>query len=73
MKQINQNIKQNLKLIFSVATFFVLVNALNFLNAAVNIAFYWKLAGAVLVVLYIATIKVDDTIEPSTTDTLANN
>ncbi len=73
MKQINQNIKQNLKLIFSVATFFVLVNALNFLNAADDIAFYWKLAGAVLVVLYIATIKVDDITEPGSTDTLANN
>lgn len=72
MKQIHQNIKQNLKLIFSVAIFFVLVNALNFLNAADNIAFYWKVAGAVLVVLYIATIKVDDISEPSSTDTVPN-
>jgi len=58
-------IKQNLKLVFSVATFFVLINALNFLNAAGNISFYWKLVGAVLVVLYIATIKADDTVESS--------
>jgi hypothetical protein len=72
MKQIHQNIKQNLKLIFSVATFFVLVNALNFLYAADNIVFYWKFAGAVLVVLYIA-IKVDDISEPSSTDTVPNS
>ncbi len=72
MKQIHQNIKQNLKLIFSVVIFFVLVNALNFLNAADNIALYWKLAGAVLVVLYIATIKVDDIAEPGSIDSVPN-
>jgi hypothetical protein len=73
MKQIQQNIKQSLKLIFSVAIFFVLVNALNFLNAADSIALYWKLAGAVLVVLYIATIKVDDISKPSSTDIATNS
>jgi hypothetical protein len=76
-KKLNQEemklIKQNLKLIFSVATFFVLVNALNFLNADDNISPYWKLVGAVLVVLFISTIKVDDTIEPSSTDGLIND
>lgn len=64
-------IKQNLKLIFSVATFFVLVNALNFLNAADNISFYWKLAGAVTVVLFIASLKTEDGIETNSTDNIS--
>ena len=62
-----KSIQQNLKLIFSVAIFFVMVIALNFLNAADNISFYWKLAGAIFVVLYIATIKVDDVVESGST------
>lgn len=73
MRHNYQNIKQNLKLIFSVAAFFILVNALNFLNAADNISLYWKLAGAVVVALYIATIKADDAVEPSSFDTLSNS
>ena len=68
MKPIQQSIKQNLKLIFSVATFFVLVNALNLLNAADNVASYWKIAGAVIVVLFIASLREDETIEPSSAD-----
>ncbi len=73
MKQIQQNIKQNLKLIFSVATFFVLVNALNFLNAADSTAFYWKLAGAVIVVLFIASLKADEGTEAGSTDKIPIN
>lgn len=68
-----KQIRQNMKLILSVASFFILVNALNFLNAADDVGFYWKLAGTVVVVLFIASLKVDETIEPRSMDELAND
>ena len=66
-----KQIQQNTKLILSVATVFVLINALNLLNTSAYVAFYWKLFGAVGVVLFIASLKVDEVIEPSSTGKLA--
>lgn len=60
MKQIRFSVKQVLKLIFSMTGFFILVNFLNTLNTTSGISEFWKLAGAVVVVLFIATLKIED-------------
>jgi len=67
MKQIHRQ----LNLIFSATAFFVMVNALNALNAADDVAFVWKLAGVVGVVLFIASLRVDDDATPRTANTPA--
>lgn len=54
--------RSHFKLIFSIVVFFLLCNALNFLNASLA-GVFWKLAGAVVVVLYIATITTEESKE----------
>ncbi len=55
-----KQIRQQLNLVLSLTTFFLLVNALNFLNSAAGVSIYWKLAGALIIVLFIASLKTEE-------------